>query len=268
MSGCTASRVELRALFAISEGVIIKTYKVYWVVQLSKHTFVHGVLIAILVMAVFPTPTVGQTLRFNSTQAVNNAKIQMQMCGGVMRKQIILWQSETNGCFISRGICTFWIVSDIDILEAGCIGFVGLFNHKHQDLQLDGGYRILVTVDQQYPKTANGRIGVKKVLLVSGINTEAIRVRVGCLGGNMYIVHSAAVVWFLVLALGERFSFGSDRSQTVPNPKPIIILSIVYMYKLWRLYAWESHFMLVRDIGEPTPGYTWTPGSHNLAQGK
>ncbi|KAG2089728.1 uncharacterized protein F5147DRAFT_658329 [Suillus discolor] len=75
-----------------------------------------------------------------------------------------------NGCFISRRICTFWIVSDIDILEAGRIGFVGPFNREHQDLQPDG--------DQQYPKTANGRIRVKKVLLVSGsdksTNTNAV----------------------------------------------------------------------------------------------
>jgi hypothetical protein len=26
------------------------------------------------------------------------------------------------------------------------------------------------------------------------------------------------------------------------------------VYMLWHLYVWKSHFMLVRDIGEPTPG--------------
>jgi hypothetical protein len=50
--------------------------------------------------------------------------------------------------------------------------------------------------------------------------------------------------------------------------KTVTMFGTFLVYKLWRLYAWESHFMLVRDIGEPTPGYTWTPGSRDLAQGK
>jgi hypothetical protein len=50
--------------------------------------------------------------------------------------------------------------------------------------------------------------------------------------------------------------------------KTVTMFGTFSVYNLWRLYAWESHFMLVRDIGEPTPGYTWTPWSRDLAQGK
>jgi hypothetical protein len=62
-------------------------------------------------------------------------------------------------------------------------------------------------------------------------------------------------------------SEGLDDYHTV-TCKTVTMFGTFSVYNLWRLYVWESHFMLVRDIGEPTPGYTWTPGSRDLAQGK
>jgi len=38
--------------------------------------------------------------------------------------------------------------------------------------------------------------------------------------------------------------------------KTVTMFGTFLVYTLLCLYAWKSHFMLVKDIGEPTPGYT------------
>jgi hypothetical protein len=65
----------------------------------------------------------------------------------------------------------------------------------------------------------------------------------------------------------EKFAESEPTWDVTVTCKTVTMFGTFSVYKLWRLYVWESHFMLVRDIGEPTPGYTWTPGSRDLAQG-
>jgi len=43
---------------------------------------------------------------------------------------------------------------------------------------------------------------------------------------------------------------------TTVTCKTVTMFGTFLVYTLLCLYAWKSHFMLVRDIGEPTPGYT------------
>jgi hypothetical protein len=65
----------------------------------------------------------------------------------------------------------------------------------------------------------------------------------------------------------QDYAFETLKERTV-TCKTVTMFGTFSVYTLWRLYLWESHFMLVRDIGEPTTGYTWTPGSRDSAQGK
>jgi hypothetical protein len=73
---------------------------------------------------------------------------------------------------------------------------------------------------------------------------------------SQYVAQIFSFCNVLFIDIFDKIDNTSMEHLSTVTYKTITMFGTLLMYTLWCLYACKSHFMLVRDIGEPTTGYT------------